>query len=232
MRLCRLYPQGRFRIASCIEEPAKERETIPSPEPETGGVWRDGVRKRARVVVGRPEGVGNDLCDCFGVFLVVQHVGGDARWPRDRHPMKNDPLAGPDCPVVEPDVWPARLPPLRQRELVPVCGQVAKTVQGCGGPVGYDPLFWCPLPRRNLRGELEPRRPKAEVIRRRRPGQAVHAVRYPVKDACLGESLQGCLRNTGTFGLAARDEPPLILSDPGDAAESRVLRHYCIIACF
>ena len=146
--------------------------------------------------------------------------------------MKNDPLAGPDCPVVEPDVWPARLPPLRQRELMPVCGQVAKTVQRCGRPVGYDPLFRRPFPRRNLRSKLKPRCPKVEVIRRRCPGQAVHAVCYPVKDASLGESLQGCLRDTGAFGLAARDEPPLILGDRGDAAESRVPRHYCIIACF
>ena len=96
----------------------------------------------------------------------------------------------------------------------------------------YDPPFRRPFPRRNLRGKLEPRCPKVEVIRRRCPGQAVHAVRYPVKDARLGESLQGCLRDTGAFGLTAGDEPPLILGDPGDATESRVPRHYCIIACF
>lgn len=232
MRPRLFYPPGHFRVANCVEEPAKEREAIPSPEPETRSAWREGVRERTWVVVDRPECVGNDLCDRFGVFLVVQQVGGDARWPRDRHPVENDPLVGPDCPVVEPDVWPARLPPLRQRELVPVCGQVAKTVQRCGRPVGYDPLFRRPFPRRNPWGKLKPRCPKVEVIRRRCPGQAVHAVCYPVKDACLSESLQGCLRDTGAFGLAARDEPPLILGDPGDAAESQVLRHYCIIACF
>ena len=94
------------------------------------------------------------------------------------------------------------------------------------------PLLRRPLPRRNLRGELEPRRPKVEVVRRRGAGQAVYAVRNPVKDARLGEPLQRSLGDTGTFGLAARDEPPLILGDPGEAAKSRVLRHYCIIACF
>jgi hypothetical protein len=46
--------------------------------------------------------------------------------------VENDPLVGADCPVVEPDVGSAGLPPLRQRELVPVCGQVAKTVQRRG----------------------------------------------------------------------------------------------------
>ena len=227
-----LHPPGHFRVANRVEEPVKEREAIPSPEPETGSIRREGVRERGWVVVDRPEGIGNDLCDRFGVFLVAQQVGGDARRPCDRHPVENDPLAGPDCPVVEPDVRPTRLPPLRQRELVPVCGQVAKTVQRCGGPVGYGPLIRRPLPRRNLRGELKPRCPKVEVIRRRCPGQAVHAVCYPVKDACLGKTLQGCLRDTSAFGLAACDEPPLILGDPGDAAESRVLRHYCNIACF
>ena len=231
MRPRLFHPPGRFWVANCVEEPAKKREAIPSPEPETRSVRREGVRERTWVVVDRPERVGNDLCDRFGVFLVVQQVGGDARWPRDRHPVENDPLAGPDCPMVEPDVRPARLPPFRQRELMPVCGQVAKIVQRCGRPVRYDPLFRRPFPRRNLRSKLKPRCPKVEVIRRRCPGQAVHAVCYPVKDACLGESLQGCLRDTGAFGLAARDEPPLILGDPGDAAESRVLHHYCIIAC-
>ena len=232
MRPRLFHPPGRFWVANCVEEPAKKREAIPSPEPETGSVRREGVRERGWVVVDRPEGIGNDLCDRFWVFLVGQQVGGDARRPCDRHPVENDPLAGPDCPVVEPDVRLARLPPLRQRELVPVCGQVAKTVQRCGGPVGYDPLIRRPLPRRNLRRELEPRGPKAKVVRRRCPSQAVNAVRNPVKDARLGEPLQSSLGDTGIFGLAARDEPPLILSDPGDAAESRVLRHYCIIACF
>jgi hypothetical protein len=34
--------------------------------------------------------------------------------------------------VVKPDVRSAGLPPLRQRELVPACGQVAQTVQRRG----------------------------------------------------------------------------------------------------
>jgi len=212
------YPPGRFWVANYVEQPAQEREAIPSPEPETRSERREGVRERGWVVVDRPESIGDDLCDRFGVFLVAQQVGGDTRRPRDRHPVKNDPLTGADCPVVEPHVRPARLPPLRQRELVPVCGQVAQTVQRRGRTVGYDPLRRCPLPRRNLRGELEPGRPKADMIRRRRPGQAVHPVRYPVKNARPGEPLQGSLRDTGAFGLAARDEPPLILSDPRDAA--------------
>jgi len=46
--------------------------------------------------------------------------------------VTNDPLIRPDRPVVKPDVLPARLPPLQQRELVPVCGQVAKTLQRPG----------------------------------------------------------------------------------------------------
>ena len=115
---------------------------------------------------------------------------------------------------------------------MPVCWQVTKTVQRRGRTVGYGPLLRCPLPRRNLWGELEPRGTKAEVIRWRCPGQAVHAVRNPVKDARLGESLQRSLGDTGIFGLAARDEPPLILGDRGDAAERRVLGHYCRIAHF
>jgi hypothetical protein len=41
--------------------------------------------------------------------------------------VKNDPLVGPDRPVVKPDVRLAKLPPHRQRELVPVCRQVANT---------------------------------------------------------------------------------------------------------
>jgi hypothetical protein len=40
--------------------------------------------------------------------------------------VKNNPLVGPDRPVVKLDVRSARLPH-RQRELVPVCRQVANT---------------------------------------------------------------------------------------------------------
>jgi hypothetical protein len=144
--------------------------------------------------------------------------------------VKNDPLAGPDRPVVKPDVRSARLPPLRQCELVPVRWQVAETVPSRGGTVGYDALLRCPLPRRDLRSELEPRCTEVEIIWQRRPSKAVHPVRYPVKDARLGESLQGRLRDTGSFCLAARDEPPLILGDPRDTAESRIPCHYFIIA--
>jgi hypothetical protein len=114
--------------------------------------------------------------------------------------VANRPSARADCPVVEPDVGSAGLPPIRQRELVPVCGQVAKTVQRRSRTVGYDALLRRPFPRRNLWGELEPRRTKVEIIRQRRPGQAVHAMRYPVEDARLGEPLQRSLRDTGTFG--------------------------------
>ncbi len=46
VRCCLRYPPGRFRIADRVEEPAKEREAVPSPEPETGGVRREGVRER------------------------------------------------------------------------------------------------------------------------------------------------------------------------------------------
>jgi len=78
--------------------------------------------------------------------------------------------------------------------------------------VGYDPLLRCPFPPRNLRGELEPRRTKAEVIRRRRPSQAVHAVRYPVK--VIEEPTQEIQVEHGHAELSARTRssvtsPPL-----------------------
>ena len=101
----------------------KEYEAIHSPEPETGGVRRKGVRERAGVVAGGPEGIGNNLCDRLGVFLAAQKIGSDARRSRDRHPVKDDPLAWADRPAVKPDVRSAGLPPLRQRELVSVCGR-------------------------------------------------------------------------------------------------------------
>ena len=61
-----LSPPRCFRVADRVEEQAKEREAIPSPEPETGGVRRKGVRERAGVVAGGPEGIGNNLCDYTG----------------------------------------------------------------------------------------------------------------------------------------------------------------------
>jgi hypothetical protein len=61
---------GAFPVANRVEKPAKKREAIPSPEPETRSIRRESVHERTWVVVDRPQSMGNDLCDRFGVFLV------------------------------------------------------------------------------------------------------------------------------------------------------------------
>jgi hypothetical protein len=77
---------------------------------------------------------------------------------------------------MEPNVRPTRLPPLREREIMPVRGKVAKTVERRCRAVRDDALLRNPVPGQNLRSELKPGRPESEMIGRRRPGQPVHAM--------------------------------------------------------
>jgi hypothetical protein len=214
-----LHPSGRLRIADGVEEPAKKREAVPTPQSEAGSVRPERVGKHSRIVVDGAQRIGDDLRHRFGVFFVVEEVGCDARRPCDRHPVQDDPLARVNGPVMQPDVLAARLPPYRQGELMPIRGEVTEAVHRRRGAVGDDSLLRRSLPRWNLRGELQPSCPKLEVIRWWRPRQAVHALCHPVKDPRRGQSLQGGPRDAGALGLAASDEPPLILCELGEAAE-------------
>ena len=42
-----LHPSGRVGVGDEVEEPAKQRQAVPAPEPETGGVRREGIGERA-----------------------------------------------------------------------------------------------------------------------------------------------------------------------------------------
>ncbi len=224
-----LYPSRRLWVANGVEEPAKQGEAISAPEPKASRVGRKRVRERPRIVVDGANGVGDDLRHRFGVFLVVEEVGGDARRPCDGHPVEDDPLARGNGSLMQPDVLTARLPPNREGELVPIRGEVPEAVQRCGGAVGDDPLIWGSLPCRNLRGELQPGCPELEVIRWRRPREPIHPLCHPVKDARCCETLQGGLRDAGALGLTASDKAPLILSDLCEATERGVSWHHCNI---
>ena len=171
-----LHPSGRVGVGDEVEEPAKQRQAVPAPEPEPGGVRREGIGERAWIVVSGPDGVSHHVRHRFGVLVVVEKVGSDPGWPGDRHAVERDPLALAKNSPVEPDVGAARLPPVREREIVPLRREVAEAIQRRRGAVGYHPLLRRPLPSRNLRGELKPRRAKAEVIRRRRPCFAVRCI--------------------------------------------------------
>ncbi len=191
MRPCLLHPSGCLRGANDAQEPAKQREAIPTAEPEPGRVRPQRIGEGSRIVIGRADRVVNNLRYSLGIFLVIKEVSGDASRPGDRHPLKGCPLTRPDEPVMQPDVRTAGLPPDRQGELMPIRREMPETIQGCRRAMGDDPLLRRSLPRRNLWGELQPGCPKIEVIRWRRPGHAVHALCHPVKDACRGQALQG-----------------------------------------
>jgi hypothetical protein len=178
-----------------------------------------------------PDGISHDVGDCLGILPVIQKVGGDPRWPCDRQPIDHGPLILASRSLVESDARLARLPPPREREVVPVCGQVAETVQRRGRTMRYDPLFRRPLPGRNLRRQVKPGRPKAEIAGRGRPRQPIHTVSYPVEHARRGHPLQGCGRDASSLSLASSHQAPLIFGDRRKAAERRVMdHHYCVIA--
>ena len=67
-----LHPSGRLGVGDEVEEPAKQRQAVPSPEPETGGVRREGIGEGAWIVVSGPDGVSHHVRHRFGVLVVVQ----------------------------------------------------------------------------------------------------------------------------------------------------------------
>jgi hypothetical protein len=77
--------------------------------------------------------------DGFGVFVVEEEIGGDARRSRDGQAPKLDPLPGAGTPDVESDIWAAGLAPRRDGELMAIRGKVADAVHGRGGAVRDHP---------------------------------------------------------------------------------------------
>jgi hypothetical protein len=208
-----LHPPGCIRVTNDVEKPPEQRQAVPTPEPETSGVWRKGVGERAWVVIDGPDSVSHHVCHRLRILLVIQKIDSNPGRPGDRNTVKLDPLTRAERSLVEPNVGSARLPPVREREIVPLRRQVAEAIQCRGGTVGYDPLLRRPLPSRYLRGELKPRRPKVKVIWRRRPHQAVYAMSYPLHHPVGGQPLQGSRRHSRQLSLATGQEPPLILGE-------------------
>jgi hypothetical protein len=77
------HPLGCQGVADQIKQPAKESNTVLSPETELGGVRSEGVRNRAGVVVGAADSVGDDLRDRLGILTVGEQISRDARRPGD-----------------------------------------------------------------------------------------------------------------------------------------------------
>src|SRR5438034_326570 len=80
-------------------------------------------------------------------------------------------------------IEPPGLAALRDGELVPIGRKMTEPVQRRGGPVRHNSLLGCPLPRRDVRGQLEPRRPKVLVVWRRGPDHEVDAAGHPFERA-------------------------------------------------
>jgi hypothetical protein len=180
---CLVQPSGRVGVADEVEKPAQQRQAVVTPKPEPSSVPREDIGEGPRIVVCAADGISNDVCHSLGVFLVVQKVCGYPGRSRYRQAAKRDPFLRAKRSLVEAHVRPARLPPCRQRELVPVGGQVAETVCGSGGSVRDDAVFRCPLPYWCLRSELEPGRSKIKMIRWWRPGELVYAMGDAFKNA-------------------------------------------------
>ena len=131
---------------------------------------------------------------------------------------------------MDPDVDPAGLASHGKGELVSVGGEMAQPVEGRGGSVRNDSLEQRPIPCRDVRGKLQPCGPQVGMVRDRRAGEVVHTVGDPPEDrTARDQAIKGGFCNAGHFGLAARDEAPLVFGDAGKGAEGWWVRHYCTI---
>ena len=230
MRAARLHPSGGFGIADELKKPAQEREAITPPKAKSGGMRRQGVREGPGIVVHGAHGVGNHVGYCLRILPVVKEVRGNSGRSGHREPAQRDPLVLIHGSLMEAHVAPAGLPPPRQGEVVAVLREMAEAVKGRRGPVRGDALFRCALPTGKFGSELEPGGTEVNVIRHWRAGQVVYAVGHTLQYALGCQALQGGPREAGQLGLAPGYEPPLVLGNLGEAAESGIPFHDCILA--
>jgi hypothetical protein len=123
-----LNPPGRIGIANQVEKPAKQSYAVSTPEPEPGRVGRQSARDRTWAVMAGSDGISHQIGDRLGILPVIKKVSGYTRWPSDGQSADDGPLAVTNWPLVKPDVGPARLPPLREREVMLVRGKMAEAV--------------------------------------------------------------------------------------------------------
>src|SRR5918994_2882600 len=183
----------------------------------------------ARVVVHRPDGIGDQMRDRAGILVVVQQIRRDAARAGDGQAPQVDPLGGAEGPLVEAHIWSSALATHRQGEVMSVRRQVPEPVEGGCRPVRHHALLWDPLPGRRLRGQLQPRCPQLDMVGNRRPYDSVDAVSDAFENRAV--SSQPCERSRGNagnlLGLATGDQAPLVLGDLAETSKGRSACHYC-----
>src|SRR5438270_13616836 len=99
--------------------------------------------------------IGNKMRDSLRILAVAQEIGSDPHWPGDKHPTERGPFALGHVAIVEANVRPSCLSPLRERELMYIRRQVAEAVELCGRSVGNHAIGRVSLPEEHLGRELE-----------------------------------------------------------------------------
>lgn len=72
-----LHPTGRVGVSDEVKKAAEKSQPVTSAKTESGGMRRQGVRKRAGVVKDGAYPVCDDPGDSVGVLFVIEQVGSD-----------------------------------------------------------------------------------------------------------------------------------------------------------
>jgi hypothetical protein len=106
----------------------------------------EGIRKRSRIVVDLAHCLGHDLGHGPRVFVVEEKVGGNSCRPGDREATKGGPLISPELAVMQAHVLASGLLSRGEGELMPIGGEVPKSIDSCGRAVRDDSLLRGSLP--------------------------------------------------------------------------------------
>jgi hypothetical protein len=135
MEACFFQPAVGVSFSNEFQEPTEEGEPVTVAEAEPRGVLGKVVNERPRIIEKPPDGVGNELGDSLGVFVVPEKVGGSSRWSRRGQSRQCHPFASFEGPYVDAYVSSSGLAASWDSELVPVGRKVAKPKKRCGGAV-------------------------------------------------------------------------------------------------
>ncbi|HEY5521463.1 MAG TPA: hypothetical protein VIK08_12470 [Candidatus Limnocylindrales bacterium] len=131
---------------------------------------------------------------------------------------------------MDPDICLAALAPRRERELVSVGRQMAKFIECRRRPIRHHALLRRALPSRYARRQLKPGGAELGMIRDWGSGEVVDTMPDAFEDALGDQTSEGGLGDAGILRLAPREEAPLVLGIPREAAEGRITKHGCILA--
>lgn len=166
------------------EEVGDQRRAITIWEAESSCEWRDHVRNHRGILEVPGDDLGRDARNLRRIYMVGKEIADHPLRAGGRQSMEDDAELARNPTSVQTHVWPRRLPPVRQRELMDISAEVARTVERRRGRVRDErDLVVCQTrPCLLARIQLKPGSPEGQVVRLAAGNHTVDAVGDALED--------------------------------------------------